>query len=308
MFNVLDDYTELLAEISDKRSSFLWCAGHYPLNSALGVSIANDKAHTYQRLKSKGIRVPEGEHFFIVPEYRELRPKGRELNDAMAYAHKLGFPLFVKPLNGAMGRYAAMVNSPAELAHKLVEIGRADYSAIIQKVADGKEHRIFVLDGEIGFSYRKMPAEITGNGVDTVGQLVSNLNRKLIAQLDIQAPDQHNRLCKLKLTAESILKANQTVRLSESANPNIGAIIDDFRIQVPDKIKTWACSVVQSLELRIGGIDFFAPDSVEDDPNDFTVIEVNANPMLKTAWHLGHTERVEYIWETLLKKRFAELL
>ena len=305
--SAIDDFSELVAEISDGTKSFLWRSGCYPLNPALSAKIARDKAHTYQLLSAKGFKIPEGGHFFVVPEHSELRPGGRELDDAFPFAEKLGYPVFVKPMTGAFGRDAGVARNPSELAHRLVLIGRSTYAAMIQKIVTGTEHRIFVLDDEIGFSYRKRAAEIVGDGCRTIASLVEEPGSDPARVWDPGSPTVIRSLASRGLNPSSILPCGERLQVSENANPNSGAIIDDFRTEVPDRVGEWAVRVARSLELRIAGIDFFAPQSIAGDPDEFTVLEINADPALKTVWGEGHHDRVRQIWETILLKRFDEL-
>src|SRR5688500_14762056 len=99
-FRIVDTWSERLVEVSDGRRCFLAGTDRisvYPLNSAVAVAVAQDKAHTYNRLEQCGYRIPQTGHFFVRDEYREARPAGREIEDGLSFARQVGYPVFVKP-------------------------------------------------------------------------------------------------------------------------------------------------------------------------------------------------------------------
>ena len=301
-FEEIDPYTGLIGRISNDTKSLLWKSGTYPGNEATSVGIANDKGYTGNILKSAGINVPDGDYFFVVPEYREFRPDGKEITDALVCANTMGYPVFVKPINGRAGQNAGVVSNDLELLHRLIEIGRRSHGTMVQKVVSGKEHRVYWADGEIGFTYRKIPAEIVGDGSSTVSQLIEQMNTSMIVSIAEGNEFAANALAESGYNLQDTLPTGQKVVLSASANLNVGVLIDDFRSQAPEAVIEWTRKISKATGLSVLGIDLFAPNSIDDDPEDFTVLEVNASPMLKVAWALGYRERVEEIWRRIISK------
>ncbi len=113
--------------------------------------------------------MPEGEHFFLnPPPDRYDRPPGRDRADALAYAVTLsgGYarPLVVKPNSGKGAKPVTLIGSEAELSAALDAIAREDDLALIQRFVDAPEFRLFLVDGEIAFLYRKSRSAIVGDG------------------------------------------------------------------------------------------------------------------------------------------------
>lgn len=294
---MLDPFAGTLARISDGRSFAIWRQGNFPINSAIGAAVVRDKAHCYDLLRSIGQRVPEGRHFFIVPEWSDRRPSGRELPDAFEYAAKLGYPVFVKPLKGTGGRNAVKVPNPAALGHHLVTISReAEYGALIQRVETGAEHRLFILENRLVFSYRKRPIAVVGDGETDVATLVGRIAGHVFIDRNVVHAMLEERFGGKSGGLTYVPPAGERLQLSDNANPHVGSVIDDFRTSFAPALHDWAARIAGTVKLRICGIDLFAPQSVDDDPGEFCILEVNSSPALKTIWEMGERDVVRAIW------------
>ena len=309
-FKQLDNFSGILAQISHKKKSTLISDREYPLNRHSAVSLANDKGLMGLTLANAGIKIPEEDYFFITPKWRSERGDGKELLDAMAYAkNSLGYPVFVKPINGLSGHFATLIHSEADLSLYLQRMAEKYYAVMIQKPVFAEEKRVFVLDGKVKFAYHKKQASITGDGKSTIKQLI----KQFLMQMEIVSKGYHLNdaylsymMDKKALNADSILDENEILAISSSGNPNSGGIISEISQIIPKACEDWAVNIANVMGLRLCGIDFFAPQSIHDDPSEFTVIEVNANPSLKTVWRLGHQELVKSIWQQIVQAAINE--
>lgn len=172
----LDPYSKLVAQFANGEATFLVEEGIFPINGFTGARLAKDKAHAAAVLSAAGFRVPRGGHFFVVPEWSDIRPPGRELPEAFEFAADLGYPVFVKPIDGSRGRLARAVESPEDLGHHLVEIGRQTYAARIEQLISGVEHRAFVLDGRVRFTYAKHAGAGAANANPNAGGILTDLS------------------------------------------------------------------------------------------------------------------------------------
>jgi glutathione synthase/RimK-type ligase-like ATP-grasp enzyme len=249
----VDDENRIV-RFEKEATSFLYVAGTFPINHATGVRIARDKADTEAVLARAGFRVPGGEHVFVVPEWADERAPGREIGDAFGFAERIGYPVFVKPLNSSLGRLAQVIETPDQLGHHLVRIGRLSWGAVIQPVLRGLEQRVFILDGRVRFTYAKRPAEGAAN-----------------------------------------------------ANPNAGGVVSDFTVPEVPALNAWAGDAARAMGLRVCALDVFADGLVAVDPRAATIIEVNANPILKTIWDLGEQETVRAIWHDVMAAHVCDL-
>jgi len=155
-----------LFEVRDGARKAVFAAGHatpYALNSARAHSLARDKAFTNRVWHEAGLPAIETRLFFVDRRYGEARAPGREVEDALAFARDAAWPLFVKPNDASRGRFAEIVRSATEFADYIERV-RGDHPAIlVQPVISGREHRVFVLEGRVLFSYRKVAAGPAAN-------------------------------------------------------------------------------------------------------------------------------------------------
>ena len=253
-FMLIDEFSGCLAEVSDGKSSFL--AGSikltpFPLNLATPNRVCGDKAFTKVLLQKKGFSVARGDYFFVRDDLAELRPSGKEFDDAVEFANRFGYPVFVKPNARALGILCEVVEDEASLKSHLVDIAESgSHIAIIEEVLKGDEYRIFVLDSEVEFCYRRNPLE---------GKKVAN-----IAQ---------------------------------------GGSIQDYTEEVSPGVKDWIEKLSDAFGLRVFGVDFFASDI--ENPDTFTILEMNGNPSLGGIWELGKKEKVYEIWGKIFTEYFG---
>src|SRR5215472_10593471 len=229
-FAVVDTFSGFVVRLSKGDLGVLAGAagvGVYPLNRAAPFAIARDKAFTHYVLAQSGFAVPDGEHFFLNPQERYVRPPGRERGDALAYGSRLSrgwqLPLVVKPNSGKGARLVTFIQSEAELIIALEEIAKIDDLALIQAFVDAPEFRLFLVDGEIVFAYRKMRSEIAGDGESTVLALCEKLASERPEQFAALASSSYLRsqLQAHGLTQDSVLPAG--VRLAVDFVSNISA-------------------------------------------------------------------------------------
>lgn len=128
----------------------------YPSNSAIAVSLARDKAYSLAVLDHFGLKVPTGFPVFLTENFRDCRPAGRELKDAVCLGDKIGFPVVVKPNNGSMGRDISLAKTSGDIYHSLQRLKHKGYDmALLQNYVKGEEWRLFIQSGVPCFAYRK---------------------------------------------------------------------------------------------------------------------------------------------------------
>ena len=108
------------------------------------------------------------------------------------------------------------------------------------------------------------------------------------------------------LSYDSVLAEKKVLIISPNANPNCGGFIGNLTTTIPPECEEWAVKTAKTMGLRICGIDFFTPDSINDNPKDFLVIEVNGNPSLKVVWGLGYQLLIKAIWQYIVKTSLKE--
>jgi len=296
-FAPLDRHSGHLAEITDGRRGFVVAGGRaciYPINAASAIDVARDKAHSLSLLRHRGsIATPRGACFFLREAHRDLRGPGRELADAAAYAQGLGYPVCVKPNDGARGHLVEFVYDDRGLADHLERVAVSSHAALLQEAVDHPEYRMFVLDGRVRFAYRRLRPMLTGDGKRTVNELLADMNARLARRdLSLIARDSQFLLHNLKeagLAPSDVPRAGQAICPAPRANLSAGGVMAEFRDTLSPATEAWAARVAQCTGLRVLAIDLFAQYGLER-PEGFLVMEVNGNPSLNGLVKSGREE------------------
>ena len=306
-FAIVDAFSQQLVRVEHRGFQFFAGIGriqNYPLNSATAASLARDKAFTYQTLAAAGIAVPPYGYFFLDTTHAKLRAPGRERADAFAYAASLGYPVFVKPLDGARGALADQAFGERDLARLLDGIALRHHAALIQPVFSGEEWRLFLLDGVAQFAYRRAKPELTGDGCRSIAQLLdADAQAREGFGLDpitIASPFVQDELRRRGLSADSVLGAGETFAYSPRGNISAGGALLDYTETPPDTWINWARRILNALTLRVGAVDFFAKGKT------LTLLEVNHSPDLAGIIAAGHDDKARAIWRQVLRLYFVE--
>ena len=132
--------------------------------SAIGEAIAQDKEMTRMLLHAVGVPMPYG------------RPV-KDAEDAWATASDIGVPVVVKPQDGNQGRGVATNLTTREQIVAAYEAARKESeSVLVEKFAPGHDYRLLVVGDRVVAAARREPAQVLGDGIHTVAQLVELVN------------------------------------------------------------------------------------------------------------------------------------
>jgi cyanophycin synthetase len=250
------------------------------LTSFVATELASDKAMTKKLLDESGIPVPRG---VVV----------REAEDAVKAVRRLGFPLVTKPLDGNHGRGVTIgIMDEDQLRFGFGEAQRQakGRDVIVEQFFAGNDHRILVVDGRMIAVAERVPAQVLGDGVSTIRQLVAEVNwdprrgnghENVMTRIRIDALVEEY-LARSGLTPDSIPEAERVVPLRATANLSTGGTAIDRTNEIhPDNVEI-ARRAAMVVGLDVCGVDFVCPDitrSVRETGGG--VIEVNAAPGLR---------------------------
>ena len=287
-FRSLDGADGYLFEVRDGARVATFAAGAgtpYALNDARAASIARDKAFCAEVLRQAGVPVLPGEKYFVTDRWAEMRSPGREPKDALAYVAKVAYPIFCKPLSASNGLYAEVIDSAAEFADYMARVSREHFAILIQPYVRAAEYRVFVLNGAPLFSYQKTLPSVWGDGEATLSTLIDRLVRDHEAPpLKARGRDAHGA----RVEAHDVPARNVLVLLEGPANRAAGGGASELRDGAPQGLGDIALKATHAVGLSLAAVDIFVSGPNRD---DFTVIEVNSNPMIATLednqrWHL----------------------
>ena len=175
---------------------------------------------------------------------------------------------------------------------KAVEIAfREDKEIMVEDYLVGTEYRFFVLSEETLAVLLRVPANVVGDGVHTVTELVATKNAhplrgdgsrtplKKIALGDIE----QLQLKEQGLTVDSIPAKDQLVQLRANSNISTGGDSIDMTDEMHDSYKRLAVGITQAMGAAVCGVDLIIPNlkkPAEASLSSWGVIEANFNPMM----------------------------
>jgi cyanophycin synthetase len=245
---------------------------------AIAEEIAQDKDMTRGLLRAVGVPVPEG------------RPVSTA-EEAWEAADEIGVPVVVKPQFGSQGRGVATNLSTREQVLAAYQAASLDSSYImVEKFAPGADYRLLVIGDRMIAAARREPAQVLGDGVHSVAELVEAVNQ------DPRRGDDHAtalskiRLCPIALAVlaeqglspEAVPARGAGVLVRRNANLSTGGTAADVTDLVHPDVAARAIEAAKVVGLDVAGIDVVCLDiSRPLEEQGGMIIEVNASPGLR---------------------------
>lgn len=246
--------------------------------SAIGESIAQDKELTKMLLRSVGVPVPAGGPVASAEEAWDM-------------ARDIGVPVVVKPQHGNQGRGVAVNLTTREQVMEAYAAAREEgRSILVEKFAQGSDHRLLVVGGKLVAAARRDPPMVTGDGAHTIEELVAEVNKDprrgedhatSLSKMRLDAIAQAV-LAKQGLTISSVPAAGTTVALRQNGNLSTGGSATDVTDQVHAEVAARAVDAARVIGLDVAGVDIICRDiSRPMEEQGAIVVEVNAAPGLR---------------------------
>jgi D-alanine-D-alanine ligase-like ATP-grasp enzyme len=265
----------------------------YPINSAVAYTISRDKSHTKSALSAARLPVIPGGLFFAHTLRAGLRDGGREIPDAVAFAGRIGFPVFCKPNAGSRGDFAEIITDGDAMRDYAARLAPHYESFLVEPMVRGTEHRVLVKDGRVIFHAVKAGPEIVGDGRTTISGLLAALDSKLTPGVSGSAIS--------GLSTDRVPAAGERIALPGRRNLSAAGGLETVSETAPEPLALMAVSAVEALGLRIGAVDLFDLSSAGDS-SDSVVIEVNGNPGLRTLELAGRDDLIRAIWTSMYEE------
>ena len=306
-------------EILDENDQFLkvWRGPHVELikngnmtskdNYVVPLAMAN-KTVTKKILREAGFPVPAGSEF---------SQKGEALRYYSQIANKA---IVVKPKSTNYGLGISIFQEPASLTdyEKALDIAFSEDSDIlVEEFIPGTEYRFFILDGKCEAVLLRVAANVEGDGIHTIRELVDLKNQDPLRGRDHRSPLEIIQLGDIELlmldqqgfTPETILADGVKADLRRNSNISTGGDSIDVTDQMHDSYKQLAAQMATAMGAWVCGVDLIIPDtslmSSKENPA-CTCIELNFNPAmyLHTYTYAGPGQ---VITKKILTKLFPEL-
>jgi cyanophycin synthetase len=250
--------------------------------SAIGVEIAQDKDDTKRVLENIGLPVPKGD-------------VARSPEGAIEIAADIGYPVILKPLAANHGRgISGRIDTADALRDAWTRSSTYGSRIVVEQFAEGRDHRVLVVDGKVVAAAERVPACVVGDGKRTIAELIEEANkdpRRGVGHTKIltRIPTDERAIEHLALsgrTMQTVPASGEMVTLAPTANLSTGGTsIDRTDEMHPDNVT--ACEMAAGvIGLDIAGIDILTPDiSIPFRENKSVIIEVNAGPGIRMHTH-----------------------
>jgi glutamate--cysteine ligase len=283
-------------EILDRKENFIRLKQHgnvqyikqatkTSLDNYASILAMENKQITKKILKEAQIRVPNGYEYTQVEMVKSDFPfyKGR--------------PVVVKPnkTNFGIGITILKENNDESTFRRAVDIAfEHDSTILIEEFIEGREYRFFVLGDEVVGILHRVPANVTGNGTQSVKELVQIKNENPLRGKGYHTPLEKIQLGEAEaMFLEAQLKnfdyipaPGEIVFLRENSNISTGGDSIDFTDEIPDSYKQIAIKAASALNVKITGLDMIIQDHTQEASlNNYAIIELNFNPAIHIHCH-----------------------
>jgi len=217
---------------------------------------------------------------------------------ALKVAHRLGYPVVVKPadLDGGVG-VAAGLETDEEVRQAFAVAQKHSKRILVEKHVEGRDYRVTVFNGQVIWAIERIPGGVRGDGQHTIAQLVAQFNADPRRGTGTHSPlkvlvwdeEAKQLLQRQGLTEQSVPATGLFVRLRRAANVASGGTPAAVFEQIhPDNARL-AERAAEALRLDLAGIDLLIPDiAISWRGTGAFICEVNGQPNLgqTTAAHL----------------------
>ncbi|MDG2955817.1 bifunctional glutamate--cysteine ligase GshA/glutathione synthetase GshB [Bisgaard Taxon 10/6] len=252
-------------------------------DSYISPLIMENKVVTKKVLEKAGFNVPKSLEFTGIEQA------------VASYGLFEGRPVVIKPKSTNYGLgitiFQQGVHDREDFA-KAVEIAfREDKEIMVEDYLSGTEYRFFVLGDQTLAVLLRVPANVVGDGVHTMSELVAAKNNhplrgdgsrtplKKIALGDIE----RLQLKEQGFTVDSIPAKGQIVQLRANSNISTGGDSIDMTDEMHPSYKALAVGITKAMGAAVCGVDLIIPDlkkPAEPNLQSWGVIEANFNPMM----------------------------
>lgn len=266
-------------ELEYKGHREFMCGQSSSLTNYAGFFIQKDKALTKEYLKRAGINVSPGAVF-----------RKDEIDKALEFAKKIGYPVVVKPHDGGHGRDVIVgIKNKRELELKLATFFKKEEIVLLERMFSGTEYRIVATRTKFLAVANRVPANITGDGKSTIKELIQvknsdprrgDLKRTFLKEIHIDKEVRRTLEMK-RLSLNSIPKAGRVIYLRNNSNLSTGGDSFDDTDKLHPEFKKIAVRAVRAIPgLAYGGVDLMTNKDISKKPTkgSYIIMEINASP------------------------------
>ena len=259
------------------------------LNTATSFKIASDKFACFSVLTQN--EIPSIKYNMIFNPKTRTDYENDDIKKAMILFDQYGGKAILKANSSSQGKDVFYITDKETLKNKIVEefANNKDSVSICPFYNIGYEYRAIFLDGEIIFCYKKEKPYVVGNGINTIRELIEDINSSDIYD---------------NLDLNYVPNKNEKVEVSWKHNLCLGGIPN---LEIDDETRKRVYDLAKSAGKTIG-IRFASIDIAETENKELLIMEINSNVcMSKFASIVSNGLQIEYeIFSNAVDKMFKD--
>lgn len=277
---ILDAEDNFIRLTKGEKTEYVKQATRTSKDTYIAPLIMENKEVTKLVLRELGINVPAG---MMV----------QSVDEAMAHFESFrGRDLVVKPKSSNFGlgiEIFKKLQCASCFQQAVVKAFTYDTAVLIEDFIPGKEYRFLVIGEQVAGILHRVPANVVGDGVSTIAELVAEKNRNPLRGKGYVTPLEKLTLDDTEIaflgeqhkTVATIPKAGETVYLRENSNISTGGDSIDFTDAIREDYKAIAVAAAKAVGANICGADIIISDiKAKPDASNYSIIELNFNPAL----------------------------
>jgi cyanophycin synthetase len=247
-----------------------------PFPSAI---VVEDKYYAKKFLQSHGLLVAPGEIF-----------TEETIKQALEFGEKIEYPVVLKPTVGSHGNHVFLdIQNKKELEKKIRHFCKNKYGNgfyLVEKEYKGNEFRLFITQKGFFACVSRIPANVIGNGIDTIRALVDKENYRRMNPRNTCLCEIHfdeisqDFFEKYNIDISYIPKLGEVVSLRQNSNVSTGGNCYEITNTVHPSIVSLAKSVLSKFnDLPFIGIDLICED-ITKPLKEYVICELDCTPGL----------------------------
>jgi len=280
-------------------------AQFFSITPATARQICARKELTKAFLAKAGISVAKGDYFSI-----------DQPDEALNFANNR-YPLVLKPSPGGHGEGVfANISDESFLEDAWSILSESGVKTVLlEEFFHGKEYRILATKKKVLGVVRRVPANVVGDGLSTISNLIKSKNSDPRRSDDTGDPVVKifvdntilSTLKEKKLALSSIPAEGERVFLRENSNISTGGESVDYTDKIDPSVKKIALKVINAIPgLPYAGIDFMTKDiTKKQKADDYIIVEVNSSPGIDLH-HFPYKGKKRNVASQLLNLVFPE--
>lgn len=211
--------------------------------------------------------------------------------EALRAAHRLGWPVVVKPVDRDRGEGVTVGVADASLLAQAVTLARnmsRTRQVIIEREVPGVCHRLFIAHGRLLYAVKRLPKSVHGDGRHTVAELIRTANRETEAlppwRRTERYPDDDMAaaaIAAMGYSFDTVPAAGERISLRAIESTAWGGFDEEVTDRIhPDNLDI-VLRAAELFELEVAGVDIITPDiALPWHANGAIINEVNYAPLL----------------------------